>query len=434
MLALVLALAFAAPPSPIDASGVPAPLGPPGPLESVPAIRWLDPDAVAEAWRELRGLHVDPPLRVKELYARGLDHTACRGLVDLRALDSAFRWQDDVALRHWVRPAFARVLLIAHERWRQRWPRQALGVGDIAQAGCGQVDPGTLSRWLDGDAARDLLAHALPVAGRPTELTRDGDTLTERRVVGRDGDTILIHLRRYRLRKDPSLAELDAKARTIADGGVLVQELEGPGPDGTTEWRQHWVDAKGHRQMIAVVRERHRPFRLADARDVRIGPWAPARPGEFRGDRRWIRDGATPWTMWTVVEEGAHATHMSGLDADLSYPMRAPERRFATDPAGIDLAAAWDWFVTLYDTAAELGTPIDRFVVGGQVLPRLLAAVPPGRARELVKLKLFKVVANHDDHQHVRLAIPEPTHDLASLLAKPPVEPGRDATLDERPR
>ena len=421
MLALVLALTFVAPGDP---------------LAQVPPVRWLDPDTVAQAWREVRGLRVDPPLRVKELYARGLDHSACRGLVDLRTLDSELRWQDDVALRHWVRPAFARALLIAHERWRQRWPKQALGVGDIAQAGCGQVDPGTLTRWVEGDDARALLGRASLVAGRPIELAREGDILAERRVVGRDGDTLLVHLRRYRARKDPAIVELDAKARAIADGGVLVHELEGPGPDGATEWRQHWIDPKGHRQMIVVVSERRRPFRLADARDVRIGPWAPARPGELRGDRRWIRgdDAAHPWSAWSLIEEGAHATHMSGLDADLSYPMRVPARRFATDPAGIDLAAAWDWFVTLYDTAAALGTPIDRFVVGGQVLPRLLGAVPPGRARELVKLKLFKVVPNHDDHQHVRLAIPKPDQDLASLLAEPALEPGRDATLDERPR
>jgi len=409
--------------------GLPSPAA--DPFAKVPAIVWHAPDDLADVWRVVRRLEGGGATRVREYAKRGLEWSACAGLVDLRTLASAqsagFAWQDDVARREWARPALARVLIAAHEVWRARHPAQAIGIGDVAQAGCGQIDPGTLTRWVVGDEARALASMALPVAGVPTVSDTTVDSagkrvLSERRVVGRDTSVdaasprLFVHLRRYRELPGPAASDIEDKVRAVLWGGELAIETEGVNAAGETEWRQRWVDPKHFRQAIVVVSAKRKPFRLADASDVRLSPWAPARPGEARGERRWTRS-ATTWQAWGLIEEGAHATHMAGLDADLSYPMKDPWRRFALDPAGIDTAATWDWFVTLYATAEALGTPLDRIVVGGRVLPRLLQEVPGAKTSPLMRNKILTIVGNHDDHHHVRLKRPSAAADTSSAAA-----------------
>ena len=407
------------------------------PFARVPAVVWHTPDGLEDAWRAVRRLKGGGAIRVREYGARGLEWSACDGLVDLRALEAThsagFQWQDDIARREWARPALARVLIAAHERWRARHPGQAIGIGDVAQAGCGQIDPGTLTRWVAGDEARALAAVALPVAGVPTALETtvgsDGERiLSERRVVGRhtaaapQGESrLFVHLRRYRELPRPHASEIEAKVRTVIASAELAIETEGVNAAGEHEWRQRWIDTSHFRQAIIVVTTKRQPFRQEDARDVRLSPWAPARPGEARAERRWTRAADGTWQAWGLIEEGSHVTHMAGLDADLSYPMKVPSRRFATDPAGIDAAATWDWFVTLHATAEALGTPIDRIVVGGQVLPMLLRDVPGARQSRLVRDKLLKIVGNHDDHHHVRLARPSAEAEAAAAnVVAPP--------------
>ena len=131
---------------------------------------------------------------------------------------------------------------------------------------------------------------------------------------------------------------------------------------------------------------------------------------------------------------------MAGLDADLSYPMAVPERRFALDPAGIDSAATWAWFEALVAAGERLGTPIARIVVGGRVLPKLYREVPG--AKQSPVAKLLVIVGNHDDHLHVRLARPTAEADAAALarlsaIAFQPaqaIEPSDHPRLDERSR
>ncbi len=406
------------------------------PGATVPSVRWSEPDALEEAWRDVRRSKPGGADRVKTYLAQGLEHAACRGLVDLRTLTHDLAWQNDIALREWARPALAEVLIAAHRAFRERYPKQVIGVGDVAQAGCGQIDPGTLTRWVSGGEATDLLARASEIGGVPTIVEIDGDVLTERRVVGRDADLLFVQVRRYRDLGE-AIGGVEDKVRTVLASGTLVDEQVGP-----DHVRQHWVDAKYHRQVILVLTRGVAPralFRLADARDIRLSPWAPARPGTTRGERRWRREAGT-WRGYDLLEEGSHATHMAGLDADLSYPMVVPERRFALDPAGIDSAATWAWFEALVAAGERLGTPIARIVVGGRVLPKLYREVPG--AKQSPVAKLLVIVGNHDDHLHVRLARPTPEADAAALARlsaiafqpAQPVEPSDHPRLDERSR
>jgi len=413
----------------------------------VPVVVWHTPDELEDVWKVVRRIKGAGAVRVKAYDAQGLERSACDGVLDLRALPETRRaglvWQGNVALREWARPALARVLIAAHAVWQAKHPGQAIGIGDVAQAGCGQVDPGTLTRWVQGADAHALSTVATLIAGVPTAFatTIEGGkrVLNERRVVGRDAsgdERLFVHLRRYRevaagAAVSPSAAAaggavphsaaaagaagVEAKVQTILASAELAIETSGVNAAGVMEWRQRWVDTKHFRQAIIVVSNRRRPFRLSDASDVRLSPWAPARPGEARGERRWTRTGDA-WQAWLLIEEGAHVTHMAGLDADLSYPMKVPARRFALDSAGIDLAATWDWFETLDATATALGTPIDRIVVGAQVLPRLMQ-VPGAKQSRLARAKMLKIVANHDDHHHLRLARPTPEIDAAAKQA-----------------
>lgn len=375
---------------------------------AIPDVKWDEPDALEATWRTVRRSKPGGAERMKAYLDVGLERSACRGLVDLRTLTHDFAWQNDIALREWARPALAEVLITAHQAFRARYPKQTIGIGDVAQAGCGQVDPGTLTRWVAGADADALLARATEIGGVPTIVDEDGKLLVERRVVGRDGAMLFVQLRRYR-DLGPGAGGVEDKVRAILATGTLVDERRGP-----DHVRQHWVDAKHHRQAILVVSQPVTPralFRLADARDVRLSPWAPARPGTTRGERRWVH-GGQGWRGYQLLEEGSHATHMAGLDADLSYPMVVPARRFALDPAGIDSKATWAWYEALVAAGNQLGTPVERIVVGGRVLPKLFRDVPGAKQSPIAKLLV--IVGNHDDHTHLRLARPTPEADAAA--------------------
>ncbi len=400
----------------------------PGP--HIPHVLWSDADTLEASWRTVRRSKPGGPERVKAYLALGLERSTCRDLVDLRTLDHDLAWQNDIALREWARPALAELLISAHKAFRKRYPRQTIGVGDVAQAGCGQVDPGTLTRWVTGAEAKALLARATEIGGVPTIVEDDAGTWVERRVVGRDGDALFVQVRRYRDLGE-GMGGVEDKVRAILATGTLVHTQAGP-----DHVRQHWVDAKHHRQAFLVMGralDAKSWFRLADAHDVRLSPWAPARPGTSRGERRWRRTGDT-WRGYDLLEEGSHATHMAGLDADLSYPMVVPERRFALDPAGIDSRATWAWFEALVAAGERLGTPVERIVVGGRVLPKLYRDVPGAKQSPIAKLLV--IFGNHDDHTHLRLSRPTADADAAARarLAAIALQPGTDPRLDEGAR
>ncbi|MFO0748078.1 MAG: hypothetical protein U1F43_20830 [Myxococcota bacterium] len=239
------------------------------------------------------------------------------------------------------------------------------------------------------------------------------------------GPTLLVRVRRYEAAPLPTPADLKALERDV---GQILQRGERVGetvgPDGV---REHWVEGGRGRQLVLVRKapagpvSARAPFRLADASDIRMGPWANDRPGAFRSEERWLAtavDGAAPtWERWRLVLEGAHATHQTGRDADLSYPLADARKRFVEAVDQIDIKATWRWFVLLHATGETLGVDVERIIVGPRVLARLLAEVPEARGSRLIKDKVIRVVGGHDDHHHIRIATPTAEADAAALEA-----------------
>lgn len=412
----------------------------PDPLAALAPIEWHTPEEVEAAWRQVR-LMPGSGARLAAIARQGLDRWACTGLVDLQALDAArdagLAWKDQVRGRGWSQPPLARTLILAHATWRRAYPKHALAVGDVAQAGCGQVDPGVLTRLVSGPDATQLLASARPegriltaqetvtaaaLADDPGRFRSPSEpVLIERRVLAADAGptpTLLVHMRRYRSLDTPDQAALNALETNLvraASRAELAATSEWRDPDGTLVRRRHWIDHATARQLVVVTVGTDRTIRLADVRDVRIGPWSPGRPGVFPSETRWLARPGPPtprgaptrtWQAWELLIEGAHATHMAGRDADLSYPVPDPKRRFVDAVDTIDLRATWAWFETLTATAERLGTPMDAILIGPRLYARILRELPNARQSPLIKDRILRVIRDHDDHQHVRITPP----------------------------
>lgn len=413
-------------------------------------IAWHTPEDVEAAWRKIR-LMPGSGARVAAIADQGLEHWACSGLVDLQALDAAqdagLAWKDRVRGRGWSQPALARALIVAHAAWHRAHPTLALAVGDVAQAGCGQVDPGVLTRLVGGDEATQLLARATPEGGAlvlretlsaqaladdPSRFSTPLEqVLLERRIIAADpmpAHTVLVQIRRYRALAVPApaaLAELESIVVRTASRAELATTTEWRDPDGTRVRRRHWIDRASARQVVVVSTGDDPTLRLDDVRDVRIGPWAPGRPGAFPSETRWLAQpgpqapeaaSTRTWQAWQLLEEGAHATHMAGRDADLSYPIADPKRRFTDAVDLVDLPATWEWFETLTTTASALGTPIDAIMVGPRTYARILRELPKARQSPLIRDRIVRVIRDHDDHQHVRIT-PTTAKDAAAARA-----------------
>ncbi|MCC6621330.1 MAG: hypothetical protein IT385_08745 [Deltaproteobacteria bacterium] len=444
-IALFVAL-LASRPGPAQTADMAAPAAPPALAPLVlPPITWRGPEVIDAAWRDVRKLAGDGA-RLVAIHKKGLLRWACPDLVDIQdpawsaVTASGLAWKDTVRGRGWARPALARVLASAHAAWRVAHPTLALSVGDVSQAGCGQIDPGVLTRLVTGPELAPLHAAARPAAGRwasreivgagsQPDAERFPDPLAammiERELVAEgtlsDAPVALVRVRRYLARPTPSDAEIAALTkdlRAFVRAGEIALEQRGPGADGVMLFRAHVIDAARERQAV-IVSTAKRGTRAEQLRDVRIGPWIPGRPGIFQGEERWLHEGGA-WTAWQLVEEGAHATHMAGRDADLSFAHADPRHRFTEALDHVDLAATWDWFVALEEAGRLHGTPVDAIIVGPRIHRMLLAAIPDARRSKLVTERILKVVRHHDDHQHIRIREPKASLDAEARAALAP--------------
>ena len=410
MIALSIALALLA--QPVSLHGA-----------ALPTIVWKTATEVEAEWRRVRET-VGNDKKLAAIDEAGLSTWACRDTVELQALTDVggLQWKDTVRRRSWARPSLARVLISAHATWHLEHPDRSIAVGDVAQAGCGQVDPGVLTRLTSGPEAGRLRAAATPILGIPTiRETVDASTLSddprrfepgdrvmmETRLVADDGQTLLVQLRRYRV--VARAAGFEDDVTQLVATGKLVHEVKLD--DGLV--RQTILASDGKRQVV-VVRKNAKRFAWSDVSDVRLGYWLPGRPGVFPGEVRWIRSGDV-WQAYELLVEGAHATHMAGRDADLSYAVADADQRFTEVPAAVDLPATWAWFETLVATGKALGTPIDRIIVGPKMQARFLKEIPGAKRSPLFADKIIRLVRGHDDHHHVRLGEPTPEADADAL-------------------
>jgi murein endopeptidase len=130
-------------------------------------------------------------------------------------------------------------------------------------------------------------------------------------------------------------------------------------------WRRH-----GTRRLVLTLVRVLRAYGAAHPRAPRAAVGDLSRPhgGDF--GRRFGPVG--------------HASHQSGLDADVYYPRRDRRERAPRDVSQVDRRLAQD----LVDRFVRAGA--ERVFVG----PRVHLNGPPG---------VVQVVPNHDDHLHVRL-------------------------------
>lgn len=403
--------------------------------------------------------------QLEAIARKRLPQKSCDDLVDLRALADqqilrGFSFRDNVRGRSWARPTMALLLVEAMKRFQREHPGRVIAIGDVSQPGCGQLEHGVLVKEVNGQGAARLLAQARLVLGEPAlvevksardfpwEADRFGPpterVLVTTRLVARDGQgdstTLRIARTRHREQAAPSEDEVRAfesqLARIMKGKRARSRAVESDDAAGgrTRLWLTHWIAPAPGEQAIVVTREK--PGRRLDWRDVvevRVSRWQDKKPGSFPDEVRWVVEsvatatppdsgkkatrrkpaptpiGAVRFSRWALLYEAGHISHLSGIDADLSYVTVGDTRHFAVDPEVFDAAATWRWLEILEATARELGTPVDAILVDAKIKrllqerlpkkgPGSLAAAKKGRAWRLLTL-----VGGHDAHHHLRI-------------------------------
>lgn len=393
-----------------------------------------------------------------------------RALVETKKIEG-FGFRDNVRQRTFARPTLALLLVTAMERLQaEHGARKAgrvapvISIGDVSQRGCGQLSHGVLVWTADGGRRDALVGSARLVAGRlvseelqraadfPYEADRFGPpnerVLVEYELLGEDGDGL--RYARTRFREQAIVAgEVAAMAREVE--ALVVQHkasetktrsdvAPGTGDDSGERWVVHGIDTKRQRQAMVTLRKK--PGRKLDWRDVtevRLASWQDKKPGSFPGEHRWrvesapepaqmerlassaagnrrraarqapLAAEALSWSRWVLVNEAGHISHLSGIDADLSYVTVGNERHFAVDLDAMDVPLTWRWLEILEQTARELGTPLDSILVDPKVKRHLMNRLPmkgPDSVKQSRVWPLLALSGGHDAHHHLRIEEP----------------------------
>jgi len=452
----------------------------------------------------------------------------CTDLVDLRAMSdrgklTGFGFRDNVRQRTWARPSLALLLSTAMERFqaeaglthkaRVGGVDTIISIGDVSQAGCGQLSHGVLVFHANGARAEAFKAKARIIEGRPTliEYLKAADFPWEADRFGPPDERVMVvtellgevesgelrHARtRYRELAAPTLAESEELAREVSSlmarhagapekTSSAVTRVVGPPSAGSADegaaatevrWVTHAIDTKTGRQARVVTRDK--PGRRLDwgsVVEVRLASWQDKKPGSFPNEIRWrvasvdrlrpvdptkptkpmdstkrvnpIRRPAQAataksasrrpaqaataksasrrparvkpppplgvealrWSRWSLVNEAGHISHLSGIDADLSYINVGNDRHFAVDPLAMDVALTWRWLEILVETGKALGTPIDSILVDAKIKRHLMNNLPMKGPQSVAKSpvwRLLTLVGGHDAHHHIRIVEP----------------------------
>ncbi len=402
---------------------------------------------------------------------RRLLRKVCDDLVDLRALVDAgklsgFAFRDNVRGRSWARPTLALVLAEAMQRFSAEHPKRVLAIGDVSQPGCGQLAHGVLVQDLSGGAAAKLVeASRVELSERavvevkrardfPWEADRFGQpderVLVTTRIVAKDGtgDDTRIRTARTRHRELPAPSADETRAFEVALGRVMkgariasfAAESEDAAGVRTSVWVSHFVAEEARQQAVVITHKRPgKKLDWADVREVRLASWQDKKPGSFPDEVRWVVERVTAlpvppkkktapptpianatFTRWALMYEAGHITHLSGIDADISYVMKADKGHFAVDVENIDVPATWRWFEIVEATAKELGTPVDAILVDASIkrhLERTFAKEGPKvlAAKKKTKVwRLLTLVGGHDAHHHLRIIEAPSSREIAA--------------------
>lgn len=434
----------------------------------LPRLQWVDADRAEQAWLKLKSMD-SPASQAAAIRRGGVEQYACKGLVDFRDIAERYGatldFRDQFRGRSWARPALARVLLRASERFAEEFPDARLTLGDIAQPGCGQLAYGTLIRHVVNEpgspAARDLLARVRRVLGEPMAIEVKNSTdfpfesdrfdkptaiLVERKILGvsgagRDPDLVRVAVRRFapdplpsqRRRAQRLIAAMLRSARHLVETGELVRHeavrtFDPRTGDDRLAFLQHRVDRKKGMQVLVISTHAFGDRLQEDSLvELRVARWRPGKPESFGSETRWrpVRDGSqhiVGWDRWHMLGEAGHVTHLGGRDIDISYVTRTNAGLNRVKVRQIDAARSWRWFQIVSETAAAYGTPVEQIFVGPRTVAWLRKHLPKAARETALWRDTVQTMPGHDAHHHLRLRPPtaaDDAHALAELRGDP---------------
>lgn len=445
--------------------------------EELPRIERTTAKKSQADWMALKGVR-SLKAQLARIDKRHLLLEACDDLVDLRDLSKeklleGFAYRDYVRGRSWARPSMALLLAEAMKRFQAEYPGRLVAIGDVSQPGCGQLSHGVLVKHVSGRAARRLLEAARLELSEPTvtEIRTAGDfrweadrferpderVLVTTRLIATDGDgdspTLRVAQTRYVEQPAPNpeeVAELEPMVtRLMKSTRVRSERVTSEDPAGvrTKLWISHWISPSARRQLVLVTTTKP-GSRLdwATVREARLASWQDKKPGSFPGEVRWVvnqlegageapaapkrkaRRRRTPITelsfsRWAMMYEAGHISHLSGIDADLSYVTVDDTRHFAVDLDVLDVKATWRWLNILEETGRDLKTPVEAILVAPSI-KRKLGNELPRAARRTRTWRLLKLVGGHDAHHHLRIEEPSKARERVALerLRKGPAQ------------
>ncbi|MCC6624877.1 MAG: hypothetical protein IT385_26750 [Deltaproteobacteria bacterium] len=454
---LVLALVLGGPPGPSKGPGEPssrARLGDVARLKTTTArasqAAWMAIKAKAGTKAQLAAID-----KTRALAAVCDDLVDLRALVDQGALGPGFAFRDNVRGRSWARPSLALVLAEAMKAFRAEHPGRLIAIGDVSQPGCGQLAHGVLVQTLRGRDAEALVARAGRELGEvgdveigtardfPWEADRfagpEQRVRVARRVLGwteeRGELVVRVGRTRHLELQAPTPEDVQAfevEAQRLAAGALVERKpIEtGAGPAVMSTW----VDEGRKRQLVVVSGAApKRRLDFADVREARLADWQEDKPGSRPNEVLWVRGdalrpappppapagsrGRAPapkprpavdfaWQRWALLYEAGHLSHLSGIDADLSYATRDNRAHFAVDLEAMDVEATFRWLELLDESARRLGTPIDKILVDAKVDRHLRRSLPMKGKGSKAKSRVWRLLARvggHDAHHHLRL-------------------------------
>lgn len=347
------------------------------------------------------------------------------------ATDLPYELRDWVRSRHAVRPEML-ALMVRAMGYLKRWqPGSTITIGDIAQRGCGQIRYGTIVH-LDDDAdaflARSRLEFGVPTVTElldawafadeyPRMDDLDTPVRVERIATGRTRDGKLrIETRRFALgahvterRLDLLLDRTSKRFKSKAAGAIewdLVEHDDGSGPVRLR--RGTFFDPAGGIWSELILQPGVkgafplRPDRIARIREAYVDL---GKPTSLKFEERWDFDydgeAGVHVTRWFLEYEAHHASHLSGLDADLSYVTFNNYGHFSPILALMDRVGSWRWMKALEKAARDLAIPLDALFVDPSVLRALKTVEEAGKAEPA--WKKLKRSPGHDSHVHVRI-------------------------------
>ncbi len=403
---------------------------PPSPLDRLPKLLLRPAGVIQSGWEWVKE-EPAPTEQERRLAERRLDVAVCSDAIDLRPVlpslpgGSPYRLRDLVRQRHVARPEMVALLLRAGALLERELPGARITVGDIAQTGCGQIRYGTIVDIVPREEAEGLLREATVEFGALTqrrlqdpadyldEFPRfdetDGPITAEWRATGALPDgRVRVELRRF---------DLPVHVGDLSFGRLISRCAERFGGKNAT-WDT--VEHRGQRLkrgtflsptegLFAEVVLRPGSKRWTGRADailrVREAVIDSGKPTSLKFEERYDfdLDGEAGVTVWrSLLEyEAHHASHLSGLDADLSYVTADNRSHFAPDAALLDATRTWRWLRILARAAAELEIPLQHLFVDRSIY-RALKRVPEARKSDPA-WKRIHLAPGHDSHVHVRI-------------------------------